>query len=569
MKNYTTRRTVRSAERRTARRSCPLDTRYPYGTGARGRIELQLRQVFSWRAVSTWITVVPAALTLVLGGIFLGRGSMWTDEAATWFSSIQPVSDFVRNSTHVDVVFLPYYLFMHFWLGVSQSLWWMRLPSLLAGTATVEALVLLARHWLPLGWSVLAGLLLALNPLFTEWSMQARPYAAATLFAVLSTAALVNAIDRGGTLRWVRYGLASLCLLLLHLMAVFVLAAQLVGVAVARRRSAWRGIVSTLACVAVAVSPLAAVAAGETRQISWIPPATPRTFLHALADVSGGRAEALALVICGIIVAAIIVSAAPGSERALSSALCLAWGTVPVLLLILVSFLHPLYVARYAVVCLPGVALIEAMGGWRAWTILTALGRTRETSGPGTQASNAVGSVRRHDRQRWAFAMATITYGGACVAGLALLAHTSYVLQQRYVYDDYRSAAAALSNDLLERPAPVAIIPDWAGIGFSYYATPPALAHALNGQATRAYNRHLLDWQKVALDSGTGDPLQRSSVFGWPIGAKPGAPTARCAVGWAIGRGVAPSKTFIIDGSSCRLSRVHYYGAAWVASVGG
>jgi len=24
---------------------------------------------------------------------------MWTDEAATWFSSIQPVSHFVRNST--------------------------------------------------------------------------------------------------------------------------------------------------------------------------------------------------------------------------------------------------------------------------------------------------------------------------------------------------------------------------------------------------------------------------------------------------------------------------------------
>ena len=532
-------------------------------------MQLQLRQVFSWRTVSTWVTMAPAALTLVLGGIFLGRASMWTDEAATWFSSIQPVSGFVRNSAYVDVVFLPYYLFMHFWLGVSQSLWWMRLPSLLAGAATVEALVLLARRWLPLGWSVLAGLLLAFNPLFAEWSIQARPYAAAALFAVLSTAALVNAVDRGGTIRWVRYGLAGLCMLLLHLMAVFVLAAQLVGVAGARRRSASRGMVATLACVAVAVSPLAVVAAGETRQISWLPPATPRTFLHALADVSGGGAEALALVICCIIVAASLAFAAPGSDRTLGSALCLAWATVPVLLLVLVSFLHPLYVARYAVVCLPGVALIEAMGGWRAWTILTALGRTRATPGPGTQAPAAVGPVRHHDRQRWASVMAAISCGGACFAGLALLAHTGNVLQQRYVYDDYRSAAATLSRDLLERPAPVAVIPNWAGAGFSYYATPPALAHALTGQATRAYNRHLIDWQKVTLGSGTGEPLQRSGVLGWPIGAKPGAPTARCAVGWAIGRGAAPSKTFIIDGSSCRLSGVRYYGEAWVASAGG
>jgi Dolichyl-phosphate-mannose-protein mannosyltransferase len=545
------------------------DTRYPYGAGVRGRIELQLRRLFSRCTVSAWAAVAPAALTLVLGGAFLGRASMWTDEAATWFSSSQPVAHFVRNSTYVDVVFLPYYLFMHFWLGVSQALWWMRVPSLLAGATTVAALVLLARRWLPLGWSVLAGLLLALNPLFAEWTIQARPYAAATLFAVLSMAALASAIDRGGTLRWVRYGLASLGMLLLHLMAVFVLAAQIVGVAIARRRSAWAGMASTLGCVAVAVSPLAVIAASETRQISWIPPVTPRTFLHALADVSGGRAGALALVICGIIVAATIASTPPGGERALGFALCLAWGTVPVLLLVLVSFLRPLYVARYAVVSLPGVALIEAMGGWRAWTILTAPDRTRGTSGPRTQTPTAAGSARHHDRRRWAFIRATIAGGAACVAGLALLAHTSQVLRERYVYDDYRSAAAVLSSDLLERPAPVAVIPNWSGVGFSYYATPSALAHALSGQAIRAYNRHLLDWQKVTFGSGTGEPLQRSSVVSWPIGVKPYAPTARCAVGWVIGRGVAPSKTFIIDGSSCRLSRVHYYGLTWVASAGG
>jgi len=209
------------------------------------------------------------------------------------------------------------------------------------------------------------------------------------------------------------------------------------------------------------------------------------------------------------------------------------------------------------------------MGGWRAWTILTARGRTGETSGSGMQGPTALGSVRRRDRRRWAFVMATIACAGACVAGLALLAHTSHVLRQRYVYDNYRSAAAALSSDLLERPAPVAVIPNWAGIGFAYYATPSALAHALSGQAVRAYNRHLLDWHKVTLGSGTGEPLQRSSVVGWPIASKPDVTTTRCAVGWAIGRDVAPSKTFIIDGSSCRLSRVHYYGLVWVASAGG
>ena len=242
---------------------------------------------------------------------------MWTDEAATWVNSIQPIHNIIRNSSYLDVMFLPYYLFMHLWLGVSQSLWWMRLPSLIIAAAAVEALVLLARRWLPLGWSVLAGFLLALNPLFAEWSIQARPYTAATLFAVLSMAALVGAIGRGGTFRWAGYGLASLCMLLLQLVAAFVLVGQVAGVALARRWSALRGMVLALACVAIAVSPLVIVARGETRQISWIPAATIRTFPHALLAVSGGPVEAAGLVICGIILAATFASAAPGSETAL------------------------------------------------------------------------------------------------------------------------------------------------------------------------------------------------------------------------------------------------------------
>jgi uncharacterized membrane protein len=447
---------------------------------------------------------------------------------------------------------LPYYLLMHFWLGVGQSLWWMRLPSLLAGAATVQALVLLARRWLPLGWSVLAGFLLALNPLFVELTLLARPYTGAALFAVLSTAALVNAIDRGGRRRWALYGFASLCMLLLHLLAVFVLAAQLAGIVLARRRSASAGMVSTIGCVAAAVSPLAVIVAREGQIVSWIAPSTLSTFHQALADVSGGRAEELALVACGIIVTASLAFTPPASDRALGFALCLAWGAAPVLLLVLAGFLHPLYVPRYAVGCLPGIALIEALAGWRVSTFLTAKGRT------------------------WrAFALAALTFGAACVAGLPLLGTASNVLQSRYWGDDYRSAAAELSSGLSRRPAPVAVIPNYAGIGFSYYAAPPALAHVLIRQAIREYNQNLIDWQGVTLARGTGEPLWRASVIGWPVGAKPEVPATRCEAGWAIGRGWvigrggAPSKTFIIDGSSCRVRWVRYYGAVWVASLSG
>jgi hypothetical protein len=65
---------------------------------------------------------------------------------------------------------------------------------------------------------------------------------------------------------------------------------------------------------------------------------------------------------------------------------------------------------------------------------------------------------------------------GAGTGGIALLAQgTGEYLHQSYVVDDYRSAVAKLSSDLLQHPGPVVMIPDWAGAGF-LYATPPELA---------------------------------------------------------------------------------------------
>ncbi|MGA3221162.1 MAG: glycosyltransferase family 39 protein [Acidimicrobiales bacterium] len=527
----------------------------------------QLQRAESRPGVSGCAWVVPTALTLVLGGIFLGRASLWTDESATWVNSVQPVSNIISNSGHVDAVFLPYYLFMHLWVEVSQSAWWMRLPSLLSGAAAVAALVLLARRWLPPAWCAVAGFLLALNPLFARWTIEARPYAAATFFAVLSTAALVAAIDRPGALRLARFGLASLCMLLLYLLSAFVLVAQIAGLVIARRRPAWRGMALTLAFVAVAVSPLAVAAAGQTRLISWIPRSTVHTFRYALGDVTGGTAEGAVLVICGAILVAVIASSAPGSDEALSSALCLSWGALPPLLLVLVGFVHPLYVDRYTLVCLPGIALVEAMAAWRAWTVLTSLARTARAPGRETKVPpRVVPAGHHHGQPRWPSAVVATGLGGLGIAGLLVLAsNTSHGLRARYYGDDFRSAAAALSRDLLQHPAPVMVTPNWAEVGFSYYATPTALARALDGQAAQALDHETIDWEngKLARDGELPD----STVLRWPPGAE--RPTPGCAVGWVIGRGLpAPATTFIVDGSSCRLSGVQYYGAVWVAAAG-
>jgi hypothetical protein len=400
--------------------------------------------------------------------------------------------------------------------------------------------------------------------------MEARPYTAATLFAVLSTGALVTALDRASTRSWIRYGLASLCMILLQLIAVLVVASQLVGVAAARRRFAWRYMFITLGFLAVAISPLVVVAAGETEQVSWIAPTSIRTFGHALLALSGGPVEGAALVICGVMLTLIIASSPPSSEKAFGATLCLAWGAGPPLLLIFVSFLHPLYVDRYALVCVPGIALIEAMAAWHAWTIVTARRQSRASSPSETPVLSPFAPAGHQTAHpRGIFPVAVITCVAACLAGPAMLINTGQVLMQRYYVDDYRSAATALSNDLSERPAPVAIIPDWSGVGFSYYLTPPTLANTLSAQEAEAINHHTLNWQPITFGSGTVEWSRHMSILNWPTGGVPEVRKDRCGVGWAIGRGVPPAGSFNINGRSCRLSHIHYYGAVWVAAAGG
>jgi hypothetical protein len=238
-------------------------------------------------------------------------------------------------------------------------------------------------------------------------------------------------------------------------------------------------------------------------------------------------------------------------------------------LLVVVGFVHPLYVDRYAVVCVPGIALVEAMAAWRAWTVLT--WRSREARAPGRHAKvpAPIVSVRHgHGQPRWPLPTVVVATGlsGLGIAGLLVLAsNTTHGLRARYYGDDFRSAAVALSRDLLLHPAPVIVDPNWAEVGFSYYATPPALARDLEGQAAQALDHGRIDWENgVLVPSG---PLPGSSVLRWPPGAE--GRRVGCAVGWAIGRGLpAPSTVFAVDGSSCRLSEVHYFGAVWVAKAG-
>jgi uncharacterized membrane protein len=103
---------------------------------------------------------------------------------------------------------------------------WIRLPSLLAGTALVPVTYLLGRETVGTAAGIVAAAVVTLQPYSIFYATEARAYALVALLAALSTVALLRALQTNRRAWWVVYGLAVVAATYTHYVAIFVLVAQ-------------------------------------------------------------------------------------------------------------------------------------------------------------------------------------------------------------------------------------------------------------------------------------------------------------------------------------------------------
>jgi mannosyltransferase len=169
--------------------------------------------------------------------------------------------------------------------GSAADEWWLRLPSLVAGVATVVALAGLGRRLLGPATGLMAALALSLSPFHVEISQLARPYALFLLLTVLSVGALMRALDRQRARDWLWFSALLALSLYTHYLAlpVFLLEAVTASVVLARRR--WHGSVSAALSFAGAAVLL----------LPWIP------VLRRLGSAQIGQGELPALYLHGLL----------------------------------------------------------------------------------------------------------------------------------------------------------------------------------------------------------------------------------------------------------------------------
>ncbi|WP_244282604.1 glycosyltransferase family 39 protein [Micromonospora chersina] len=362
-----------------------------------------------------WLVwTAPGLLTLVVTLAGIGHAQPWRDELATWSAATRTVTDLVRLAGTIDAATGPYYLLMHGWtalFGTSPTA--LRLPSALAMAGAAALTARLGARLAGPRAGLLAGLLLAVLPVTSRYGQEARPYALATLLAVLATLLLVGALHRPTWRRFTGYAVAVAALGLLHLIALTLLAAHaLVVLLVAARGPAaagldppagptppasapsrqgreahapdeaqpvtgeattaagrpaagargpgvvWRWLVALLPAV-VLVAPLVLAAGGQRgRQLDWV----RLVRVDDLAALPGALAQSG--VVGGLLVGLAALGAGRLGRRALLPGAAVL---LPVLLLFAAGTAVPLWVTRYLVFTVPFACLLAgaALAGVR------------------------------------------------------------------------------------------------------------------------------------------------------------------------------------------------------------
>jgi mannosyltransferase len=371
---------------------------------------------------SGWLPVIPAVVTLAVMLYQIQRPSLWRDEGATLAAVHRSLPQMFRMLGYQDAVHGAYYLLMWGWVRASGSgEVALRFPSAVAMAAAAAFITLIGRRLVSPGAGLAAGLVFAALPPVSRYGQEARSYAFAAALATVASFLLLRALAAGpgGRRGWLAgYGVALAGLGLANVFGLLLILAHLPlllltlraagrdagpGAAGAARRLL-RGWLAAVAAAAVVVSPVVVLAWAQRHEEVWIKPVSVKEF-SGLAGLVAGTRPAL---VTGVIAVCAVVAGAARGRAALRAhwpapllALAVPWLLLPPAVLVAVSLLHPVYVFRYVVFCIPAAALLAgaalaALGRWLgvAGLILIALAGL-----PGQQHARAVAGHSENLRQ--------------------------------------------------------------------------------------------------------------------------------------------------------------------------
>jgi len=230
--------------------------------------------------------LVLVALAVRIPGL---DSSLFGDELFTYdTAAVGSLHDLIHAVRTTEVS--PPAFFVVAWLGrrVGSDQFWLRLPSLVCGVATIPLVFAVGRRLVG-SWAALVGAGLAtLSPFLVWYSNEARAYALLAFLVVASTWALLWALERGGFWRWALLTVLVAAALLTHYTALFVVVAQALW-ALWTTRERLAPLLGSLAAAALIVAAWLPFAPGDNGAIAFLVKLTPDTVAREALRAVGGQ----------------------------------------------------------------------------------------------------------------------------------------------------------------------------------------------------------------------------------------------------------------------------------------
>lgn len=297
--------------------------------------------------------------------------SFWQDEAATLAGANRPISALMGMATKIDVVHATYYGLMHYWTNIfGFSVFWMRLPSLLAVGLTCSLLYVLVRK-LNGSYSiaVIASLLYLAIPRTHFASSESRSNALTATMAVALTLILVWAMQSKRTpwLTWSVYAVVAAAATYVFMFSLLIVVPHAVYLLLKNRKQLWY-LFGAWALALIAASPVFYWGYQERGQVSWIKVKPLATYLYlAIVQVNfngkywlAAAFIALSLLMLGLYIANRRNKKADELNNLVE--LGFLWAVLPSAALIAASYaVHPYFVEHYLTFTTPATAIIASV----------------------------------------------------------------------------------------------------------------------------------------------------------------------------------------------------------------
>ncbi|MFN8161887.1 MAG: glycosyltransferase family 39 protein [Solirubrobacterales bacterium] len=181
---------------------------------------------------ATWTEALLLAALTALGLALRLPGlsqSLFGDELSTYWvvthhTGFGGVWDVVRSDAEITPPL--YFLAAKLSTQIDAGKEMLRLPSLIAGTATIPLTYLLGARTIGRRAGFVAAILVTLSPFMIYYSTEARGYAVMIALLLASTLCLLRALEAPGVRWWVAYGAFSCAAMYTHYTVAFALIAQ-------------------------------------------------------------------------------------------------------------------------------------------------------------------------------------------------------------------------------------------------------------------------------------------------------------------------------------------------------